>query len=475
MLGLGGAILGLAVAKWGGALLVNQLGGAVTLDLSIDWRVLAFTGSVALLTSVIFGLAPAVGVSRVSPHEALKIDSRGVIGDRRFGLRSVLVVGQIALSLSLIVGAALFLRTLSALVTAPLGFVPEPLLVATVTAPASIPEDQRAAFYDRLSAAASAVPGVASATVSMLTPIGTTAWNTRLEKSPDLPHPPAQTSPWVNSVQPGWFKTMGTPILQGRDFDSRDVKGAPRVMIVSESFVREFFPGSTALGRRISGGLEGPKIYTFEIVGIVSDTVYRSRRAGFQPILYVPVAQLDEVWNGATLVVQAASGQPEGLTRGLAQSISSVDPAASFTIRSYTSQLRSTLQQERLVAILGGFFGGLALLLASLGLYGVTSYSVNRRRGEIGIRMALGADRGGVLRLVMQRVSWLLVAGVVFGAGLTWWASRFVSTLLFGLEPRDPLTFSMAAAVLALAGMLAGWLPARRAARIDPARVLREG
>jgi len=477
ILGAGGAALGLVVAGWIGSVLVRQLAtptNAVMLDLSIDWRVLGFTAAVAMATSFIFGLAPALGVSRVAPHEAIKAEGRGVIGDRRFGLRNVLVVGQLALSLALVVGAALFARTLSALVSSPLGFDADRLLIATVDAPDAIGEKDRGAFYGRVLHARQRCRGVEHATVSMLTPIGGMRWNTNIDPSADVPEPPKKIHPWVNSVEPGWFKTFGPSILQGRDFDARDRAGAPRVTIVSQAFVKTFFGGANPVGKRLKTGVEGPKVEMLEIIGVASDTVYRSLRAGFEPTMYIPMAQQDEGSSSTVLTVRAASGPPEALTRGLGQAIISVDPAATFTIRPFSTQLRSAVRQERLVAMLGGLFGGLALLLAAIGLYGVTSYSVTRRRGEIGIRMALGANPVGVVRLIMARVSGLMIAGIVVGGAIAWWASKYVATLLFGLGPRDPITFVMAVAVLAVAGALAGWLPARRAARIDPVRVLRE-
>jgi predicted permease len=481
MLGLTGAALGLIVAKWGSALLVRQLATAadsVTLDMSMDWRVLAFTASVAVATSLIFGLAPAIGVSRVSPNEALKTEGRGVIGDHRFGVRNMLVVGQVALSLTLVVGAALFLRTLTALTSAPLGFTPGPLLSASVDAPPAIKGEERLAFFERLREAAASLPGVASASVSILTPVGNMRWNTNIEPSPDMPDlpdlPERQRVPWVNMVLPGWFRTFGTPLVEGRDFDSHDRHGSPRVMIVNQSFVGRFFPNGGALGKQVKSGLEGPKIESFEIVGVVADAVYSSLRSGFQPTVYVPFAQVEDKSSSMVLTLRAAAGAPEQLTHRLSQAIVSIDPATTFTIRPFVSQLGSSIRQERLVAMLAGFFGVLALVLAAIGLYGVTSYSVNRRRGEIGIRMALGANAGGVVRLVMGRVGWLLAAGTIVGVGLSWWVSKFVATLLFGLEPRDPLTFALAAVTLAGVGVLAGWLPARRASRIDPVRALRE-
>jgi ABC-type antimicrobial peptide transport system permease subunit len=264
-------------------------------------------------------------------------------------------------------------------------------------------------------------------------------------------------------------------ILAGRDVDAHDASGSPPVLVVNESFARRFFPGKDVVGQRVRVGLEGPDVQTWEIVGLVNDAVYRSARNGFEPTIYAPVTQVDGKASSIVLVVQAASGPPEALTRSVAQAISRVDSTAAFTIQPLARQVGASVRQERLVAILGGFFGGLALLLAGLGLYGVTSYSTNRRRGEIGIRMALGATASGVVRLVMGRVGGIILAGVVVGAALSWWASRFVATLLFGLGPRDPLTFVGAAAALTMTGLLAGWLPARRAARVDPANVLREG
>ena len=479
VLAVAGAGLGLVVAKWGSALLVHQLStsaNGVVLDLALDWRVLGFTAAIALATSLIFGLAPAIGVSGVAPNEALKTEGRAIAGDRRFGLKNLLVIGQVALSLSLVVGAALFVRTLSSLVHAPLGFDAEPLLATMVLAPPTIPAEARLAFFERIRESAAAAPGVASASLSALTPVGNSRWNTRLEREPDMPPmTEREAAPWVNTVSPGWFKTFGMRMLEGRDVDPNDVAGSPRVLVVNESFVRRFFPGKDVVGHRVRANLEGPNAEGFEIVGVVNDAVYRSARNGFEPTVYAPMAQIDGKASSVVLTVRAAAGQPEALTRVVGQAISRVDGTAAFTIQLVGAQIRSSVRQERLVAILGGFFGGLALLLAGLGLYGVTSYSTNRRRGEIGIRMALGATASGVVRLVMSRVGGIMLAGLVVGAGLSWWASRFIATLLFGLGPRDPLTFAGAAAALAMAGLLAGWLPARRAARVDPARVLREG
>ena len=475
----GGALLGLAVAKWGSALLVRQLETTttgVTLDLSMDWRVLAFTAGVALTTCVLFGLAPALGVSGVAPNEALKAAGRSTSGDRVLGLKSILVAGQVALSLTLVVGAVLFVDTLSALTSAPLGFQPEPLLVANVTAPAGVGPDQRLALFERLQERLAAVPGVSAAAYSVLTPMGNSRWNTRVEPIPGGPTLTGrQRVPWVNVVGPGWFTTFGMHLVAGRDIDRHDVRGSAPVLVVNEAFARRFFPNGTAIGQFISASIAGPDSDRFQIVGVVNDAVYTSVRAGFEPTMYVPFAQLESVDSSAVLVLRAASGRPETLTRGVGQAIAEVDHDMAFTIVPFGAQLRAGVRRERLVAILGAFFGGLALLLAGLGLYGVTAHSVTRRRTEIGIRMALGADASGVVRLVMARVGAVVATGIALGAALSWWASTLVASLLFGLGPRDPLAFAAAALALVAAAALACWPPAYRASRIDPVRVLREG
>jgi putative ABC transport system permease protein len=480
LLAAGGAGLGLMVAKWGSALLVRQLTTdptGVTLDLSFDWRVLAFTTGIAALTALLFGLAPALGVGRVAPNEVMKEHSHSVIGDRRFGVRSAIVVGQVALSLALVVAAALFVRTLAALTGAPLGFTPDRLLSARLDARAGDPgREELLSIYERVTASAAAVPGVANAAISVLTPVSHRAWNTVINADPDAPASTAgERLAWVNVVSPGWFGTFGMHVLNGRDFDDHDAKGAERVAVVNESFARRFLPGRSPVGMQIRTDLEGADTNAFRIVGVVNDSVYESARAGFAPTLYVPLAQLNRVMSSAVLTVRAERGEPDALAHDLADAIARADRTVAFTIDPVSEQVSASIRQERLVAMLAGFFGALALLLAAIGLYGVASHSVNQRRAEIGIRMALGADASGVIRLVLARLTMLLAGGVAAGVALSWWTSRFVATLLFGLGPRDPATFAAAAALLVSIGLLAGWIPARRAARIDPVRVLREG
>src|SRR4051794_2916739 len=291
--------------------------------------------------------------------------------------------------------------------------------------------------------------------------------------------PERQSVSNFNAITPGWLTTFGTPVLAGRDVTPADRKGSPLVVLVNQAFAKRFLNGDNPVGRTVSLSAGNPSAEApREIVGLVSDAVYRSLREPVPPTMYVPLAQFDDSRRPApanmSISVRPQSGSPAALARAVAAAISDVDRDLALTFRPLADQVNASLTQERLVALLSGFFGGLALLLAGLGLYGVTSYAVTRRQTEIGIRMALGAAPGGVVRLVLARVTLLVGIGVAVGAGLSVWAAKFVATLLYGLQPRDPATIVASAAVLAAVGALAGWVPAYRASRIDPAQVLRD-
>jgi ABC-type antimicrobial peptide transport system permease subunit len=278
----------------------------------------------------------------------------------------------------------------------------------------------------------------------------------------------------VNFVTPHWFATYGTRLIAGRDVDTRDTATAPFVTVVNEAFVRRFLAGRNPLESRI---VAYSNRTTLAIVGVVGDAVYPSVREQTAPTMYVPMSQFnwpEAPFSSTSISLRSTAGSPALLAHGVASALSGVDRDLAFTFRSLADQVSASITQERLMAALAGFFGGLALLLAGLGLYGVTSYTVNRRRTELGIRMALGAAPGGVVRLVMSRMFILLTVGVLIGGVGSLWASRFVARLLYGLEPRDSATFLGAALALIAIGALAAWLPAWRASRIDPAVVLRE-
>ena len=481
-----GATLGCAIALWGSRLLVAQLStwyGAAFLDLSLDWRVLGTTALVTVLTAFLFGVVPAYRSVRVAPIESLKRTSNGRT-DRVLGVGGVLVIAQVALSLVLVVGAGLFVRSFVALAYRDLGFDRDRVLVAVIDARRSaVPPAARAALYERVRQAVAEIPGVESAALSLATPLG----NAGVRLTPNIAVPAgaglAEATVRVLStpVSPGWFGTYGTRLLAGRDFDGRDQAGAPNVVIVNEAFARAHFAGASPLGRPMTELVDPTLRRPIEIVGLVQDAAFTNVRDRIEPVMYKPLAQqLDVRLLTAIPSISVSIRVPEGipsarLTRSLAGAIGSVDRDLTLSIQTVNEQLNALYIRERLLAMLSGFFGILGLLLASVGLYGATAYSVSQRRIEVGIRMALGATRGGVVRLVLGRTSVLVAVGVTLGTLISLYASRYVGALLYGLQPRDPMAIAAAATAMAIFAVLAGWLPARRAGRTDPSVILRQG
>jgi predicted permease len=478
-----GAALGLLFARWGSALLVRQLGTwerTVSLDLTLDWRVLVFTATLACLCAISAGVAPMFAMKSVAPGEALKSAGRAIAGDRRFAVRGALVVAQIAISFVLVIAAGLFLRTVASLSQLPLGFVPEPLVVVDVSLSASgIPPEQRGARVQRLREVA-AVSGVRSVSLSQRRLLTGGGWFSNNQVAvgdrPMLPEDRRRRI-WRNAITPGWFETMGIPLRAGRDLSDRDRVGTPPVAIVNEAFVRRYLSGQQPIGQTLR--LDSEDSPRCQIVGVAADAVYTTPRQGMLPTMYEPLGQREprewNSWRNVVLTIRAAPGQRALVERDVATALTKDDPTLVFTSGTFDQMLVATMTQERLVAMMSGFFGALALLLAGLGLYGIVAQAVNARRTEIGLRMALGAEPTGIVRLVFRRVGVLIAAGLVLGSAGSWWVARFVAALLFQVEARDPMTFSGTAAVLVTVGVLAAWVPARRAARLDPAAVLREG
>jgi putative ABC transport system permease protein len=470
-----GAALGLLLAFWGSRLLVSQLStttNRVFLDLTIDWRLLGFTACVAVATSVLFGTAPALRGARFQPTESLNASIRGVIGQGRFGSAQLLVVLQVALSLVLFVSAGLFLRTFTSLANLALGFDSGPILIARIQAPtARIPVSERPELYQRMLDAASRIPGVSGVALSHVTPLGNDYWYNRIELPGRPPMTIRESLAYFNKVSPRWFSTYGTFLLAGRDFTEADGRSSPPVAIVNEAFARRFNAGQSPIGMRV----RQPWGITRQVVGYVKDAVYESVRAPVPPTLYISYWEDRSPQASTSLSVRAAAGSASRLARPLVTAITGVHSDLVITLRTLEDQVDAQMVRERVLASLSAFFGALALLLAGLGLYGVTAYSVSRRRSEIGIRIALGAKPGGIVALVWHRAALLVTIGIAVGLGASLWLSQFVESLLFGLRPHDPITLTAAIVVLAAIGGLAAWLPARRASRIDPAVVLREG
>jgi predicted permease len=446
--------------------------------------VLAFTAGVTAATAVLFGVLPAMRASAVAPIDAMKEQGRS-LGGGRAPLSGGLVIAQVALSVVIVAAAGLFVRTFRNLAHVPLGFESERVLVVSVNlSHTRVANAERTAFLTRLADQAAAIPGVERAAASSVTPIGgfglvdmvhVDGFGPSLEAGING-HLPPRTA-YVNFVTPGWFATYGTAIRQGRDFTAADSKEAPPVIVVNDAFVRKYLAGKNPVGAVVGfeRGLAAPTTKT--VVGVVGDAAYGSLRAADEPVEYAPLAQIDFPMTPLVdnaISVRSANGPPMMLARSIGEAFARIDRDITVAFRPVSEQVDASLTQERLVAMLSGFFGALALLLAGLGLYGITAYGVARRRTEIGIRMALGSTGTRVVQLVVSRSAALVAIGVVIGVGVSVWASRFVSSLLFGLDAHDPATLAAAGATLVLVAVAAAWLPARRASRLDPASVLRE-
>ena len=469
-----GAALGLTLASSGSSLVVRQIStrlNPIYLDVSIDSTVALFAIAVTGLVTLLAGIVPAVRSTQLV-HSTLLRTTGPNEGGRFFGPSAALIVLQVALSVVLVVGAGLFLRTFWSLMTVPLGFEPERVLMAGVNAAdARVPPSQRLLMFQRVRDAVRSVPGVADAAFSFLTPVSVPILLRPIEGK-SISERERMSS--VNLVSPGWFRTLGTPIVAGREFVDADRAGATPVVVVNEAFVRKFLNSSNPLGQVVRMGIVGPNAGSAEVVGVAEDAVYSSLREPAPPTVYFPLAQLQSVPPASlTLNVRSETAAPLYMARSITAAIGTVDRDAALTFRPLTEQINASLAQERILALLSGFFGGFAVLLAGLGLFGITAYSVSRRRREIGIRMALGADPGSVIRLVLGRVCLVIAAGVVIGAAASMWTTQLTASLLFGLQPRDPVTLALAIATLSGTGLLAALPPAWDASQVDPSVALR--
>jgi predicted permease len=468
-----GAIGGLIIAQWSSQALVAQLSTPVhqiALDLSFDWRVMAFTAAVALVTAIIFGTVPALRSTRIAPLDVLKVrahaGSSSAAGTRGLvTVSSSLVILQIALSLALVICAALLVGSFARLSRVPLGFDPDRVLVVNVdTERVRTDAAGRMRLFDRLLDAVRGVPGVAHAGGSIWTPVD---GGMRMGDS--------QNHIAFNFITLGWFAAYGTALRAGRDFTVRDTAGSPPVVIVNDAFVRAFMPGTSPVGETIPYPRSRPEVLR-TVVGVVDDAVFESQREGIQPMVYLPVAQSGGGPSGLTamsLGVRPAIGSPVQLAPLVGPAVRGVDPDVSFSFVLLQDHVQASVRQERLVAILSGFFGALALVIAALGLYGVTSYTVNRRVAEIGIRRALGARRAHVLGLVLGQTLTLTALGIGLGLAVAAAMTRALRGLLFGLTPLNSETFVGVAALFAIVATLAALLPAHRATRVDPLVALR--
>jgi predicted permease len=468
-----GTAAGLLLASWGGRVLVHFLSTRrhpLDLDLSLDPRVMAFTVGAAIVTAVLFGLAPALRATRVELNQAMRENTRTVLrASGRFNLGKALVAGQVALSLVLLVAAGLFLGTLRNLWAVDAGFTRHNILIiAADVEQAGVPAVKRAVVYREILDRLRALPGVASAASSLLTPINPEGWG-QMVRPEGFTANSGEALLFFNRVSPGYFATMRTPLLLGRDFNDGDSANAPKAMIVNESAARQFFGAANPIGKVV--GMNKDDV--FRIVGVVKDTKYNRIDEKERSIGYLAVGQDAEPSPQFRFTVRA-DVPVETLMPAARAAIGEVNRGISLEFRNLETQVSESLLQPRTVALLSSVFGSLALLLAMVGLYGITAYAVTRRKGEIAIRMALGAPRESVVWLMLRDVAMLLAVGMAAGLAASLAAGRLVTSLLFGVRPRDPLQLAAAVAILAAATAVAAYVPARRAARLDPMAALRE-
>jgi len=476
-----GSTLGLLLAVWGARVLfvlLTQGRDPIPLDVRPDPAVLLFTVAVSLLTTMLFGLAPALRATRLDVAVDLKETAgtaRGESGAVRLRGGKLLVVAQIAMSLPLVVGAGLFLRTLDNLQHQRLGFNPDKILLFKIDpTKAGFNDERLLAAYGDVQARIAAVPGVRGVTASRLGLI--TGWvnngSISLENEPATLDPRKRSIHW-NQVAPGFFDTMGMPLVLGRRLDAHDTANAPNVAVVNEAMARQFFRGENPIGRRFwFGRLRKGK--PIEIVGVVGDAKYASLRAPAPPTAYVPHTQSQSPLAGMIFEVRTA-GDPLALVGAIRKVVAGVVRGVPLgDVKTQAQQIEDSLGQETMYARLFTFFGLIALLLACIGLYGTMAYALGRRTREIGIRMALGAARARVLGAALLETLVVATVGVVAGALLASAGTRYVRSLLFEVTPLDVPTLAVAVLVVVTVAMAAGYFPARRASRLDPLTALRE-
>ena len=481
VLAVAGALLGTGIASWAlaGLLKLYPANLPRAADIGIDARVLLFTSAVALITGIVCGLVPALRVSAPDLANAMREGGRtstGTVAHTR--VRSTLVVAQTALGVMLLIGAGLLIRSLERLSRVDIGFNPNNVLTANFDLNETrYTNDQMVRFVEDFVGRVRALPGVTAAAGSMPLPLGgDDGWDVGfnlLERPMPKGQWPSET-PYL--VTNGFLETMQIPLLRGRRFDERDQRNSAPVMMVTQAFAKKYFPNEDPIGRKIElgGGEPAPdrkRFDTREIVGVVGDIRTSNLAAAPQPAYYVPIAQM--MWGPPTLVVRTA-GDPEALAPELKKIIASLDPEAPLhDIRTMEDCLSLDLGRARFQAVLLGIFAGIALLLTAIGLYGVIAYSVAQRTHEIGVRMALGATRSNVVSMVLNRGVQLTLLGIAIGVAGALALARVIQSLLYEIAPRDPVTYLVVCVALGAVALLASYLPAMRASRVDPMVALR--
>ena len=474
-----GALLGLVLARLTTsalAALLASIGRRVTLVVHLDGRILAFTLGITLLTGLLFGLAPAWRSALVNPRASLTSNPRQMSGGQsRFTAAKLLVAAQVALLLPLLVGAGLMMATLRNLTRLDPGFQADGVVLMAVDAQhaQTLAKSRRASAYEDILARIRALPGVSSASASDITPIGTSSWNDFVAVDGYSPRSLDDSLANFNEISSDYFGTIRTRVLLGRDFSPGDRLGAPPAVIVNEALVRKFFRGQNPIGRVLRVGETTASAPPMQVVGVVEDAKYGSLRDPAPPTAYIALAQDSAADTGFNFEIRTTGGV-NGIRAAALAAVHQVNSSLDVSFSSFEDQVSRSLGVERLLARLSTIFGALALGLAMIGLYGVMSYNVVRRRGEIGIRLALGASRAGVRRLVMRDVARVVLLGLAIGFVAVLYASRALKSAVYGLAPNDPVTIAVAIVALVSVAAIAGYLPARRASRGDPMLALRQ-
>jgi predicted permease len=477
-----GGTFGVLIALWIKDSLISVgewAGRENSINPRLDLRVLGFTFGLSLLTGIVFGMVPALRATRVDLTPALKDTGRGSSASNRSLLSRSLVVVQVSLSMLLLIGAGLLVRTLINLQRVETGFNEQNLLLFYAD-PSLLgyKDDRLKDLYQRLFVRLEAVPGVRAVTFSRVPLLSQGSTNGTFDLPNAKPGPdgkvPQTAEVYFHNVRENFFEAMGIPLLMGRTFTARDDLKAPKVAIVNQTFASKYLPGVNPIGQRFSMDIARPD--PIEIIGVVKDAKYTSQRDEVPATMYRSWLQTPGATNQMSFEVRT-TGDPKAYVGAIRQAVGEVEPDLPLTnIKTQIEQADETLSMERLFAKLMSLFGLLAQQLASIGLYGVLAYSVSRRTHEIGIRMALGANRGRMLTMILRQGMTLTLIGVALGLGGAYVLTRYLETLnsmLFGVQPRDPLTFGAAAALLTIVALVACLIPARRATKVDPMVALR--
>ena len=468
LLAFAGGALGIVVGYWGKQVLPPPVDRAAVLD----WRVMGFVLAVTVLTGIVFGIAPALRATGVNLNDVLKQGGRSVAGSRSALSKSLLVV-QVAISLVLLVGAGLFLRTLTNLRQVDVGFNPRNLLLFRINPQLNRYDEKRQiTLYTQLLERISAVPGVRAAALSNPALLSGSVNSTSIYVQGRVYE--AGRRDLDNSINrlvisTNFFETMAIPMALGRGFNTRDNETAPKVVVINEAAAKKYFPNENPIGQHFGSSIETTN--QMEVVGVLKDAKYNSVRDPAPPTMYVPYHQARA---GNAVIEVRTAADPTSVTSGVREAVRQVDAALPMMdVSTQLEQVERRFEQEKLFAQACTLFGGLAMLVASIGLFGLMSYTVSRRTNEIGIRMALGAQGADVMRQVLRESMILVAVGVAIGVATACGAGRFLSTMLFGLAPNDVITIAGATLIMVAVSGLAGFLPARRASKVDPMVALR--